>query len=32
MIQVIGSLALGFFAVGMFIVAVSLGSPSARRK
>jgi hypothetical protein len=32
MIQVIGSLAMGFFAVGMFLVAVSLGSAAQRRK
>jgi hypothetical protein len=32
MIQIIGSLAMGLCSVGMFLVAVSLGSPAPRRK
>jgi hypothetical protein len=32
MIQIIGSLIMGFCAVGMFVVAVSLGSTEPRQK
>jgi hypothetical protein len=32
MIQVIGSISMGIFAAGMFLFAVSLGRPVARRK
>jgi hypothetical protein len=32
MIQVIGSLSMGAFAAGMFLFAVSLGTPATRRK